>query len=177
MYDALSTFLFPDASPSFTKPAILAVPSTVARVGESIAPSATFPANLRVMGKSDAMYRGTPWVILKPSSSSLSVKTLPLKLTFFPDQRARRIRTYSLILLRGFVSLAGNILYPISGIVGKLPNPRPRIARPSESSARFANVVAVVTGCLVNVLMAPDAALIRVVDERIEARYVTTSLW
>ena len=58
----------------------------------------------------------------------------------------------------------------MSGIVGKLPRPRPRMARPSESSARFANVVAVVTGCLVKVLIAPEAALMRLVDERMVAR-------
>jgi len=63
------------------------------------------------------------------------------------------------------------------GTVGKLPRPRPRTILPSENSPRVAKVVAAVTGCLVKVLITPEASLIRLVAVAIEARYVTMSRW
>src|SRR6267143_5005613 len=156
MYEALVTDRLVEASPSLTDLTILSVPSTVLRVGERIAPSAFIPANLRVIGESEAMKSGILLVGLKPSSRSFTVKKSPVKLTFPPAQIALRRWTYSLILFSGLVSLTGKILWPINGIVGKLPRASPRIALPPESSLRDAKVVASVTGCLVLVFTAPD---------------------
>ena len=105
---------------------------------------------------------------LNPSWSPRTLKNSPSKSTFSPLQMLLTMATYSLILLSGLVSATGKRLWPIRGMVGKLPSPSPRMVRPPDSSESVANVDAVVTGCLVKVLVTPDATRILEVEAAME---------